>query len=601
MTSKKVLIFILALLLSSCSSKHNKPKSSQSSKSKTAAKPVAPKPAAPKPTFGPTTPNEKAFADATEKMGLDGISGTHFYSVDWSGDGYTDLVYLPLHYSVPKFLKYSPKYQKFLPIKYNPFGKVIRGSYLVFVDLNKDSVLDVIVGTLNQKTELEKEPIRIFKGSHKPHYDLQEMSTGIKVASASSSIIPFDYDLDGNLDLFVTSWYDFTESPLRPKLLPDKILKGDGNFKFQNVSYLLTDENKFRKSTGKYTNAVASFGASICDVDQNGFPDILSASSAGMANRLWMNLYDRKHKDRVFKNYAKEANLEADDEGQFDAKGGGNSFYLNCSDYNDDKLIDIAVGELFHSYDNEQRDRSSILTGSQFAFPPKFIRTEYHKDDGSGSWSQGDRRASWVDLDSDGYLDLIVDNSGFPPKSRLIYFKQESDRSFADQAEAFGINFTNPSGTVITDFNRDGYADIISGQTNVRESEIKPRIFAFENQAKNKRRFRVILRGIKSNYHGIGATIKVTTSKRTITRVVQSVAGNLPSQNEEGEFITLFKDEDIAKIKVTWPYLTLNTPEKREVYTKTYIKSLRPFVGKNLIVLCENGRVYGDRVKSCNE
>tara|TARA_R110002072_G_scaffold276051_1_gene437443 strand:+ start:187437 stop:189236 length:1800 start_codon:yes stop_codon:yes gene_type:complete len=591
-------IFVIFLVLSGCSSpEKNKEVAVSEGLKKEVSKEVKKEVI----HYGPHSSKANSFIDVTKNLGLGARSATHFYSVDWSGDGHTDLVYLPFHYSVPVFLKYSPKYKKYSPIDYNPFGKVVRGSYLIFLDIDKDSVLDCIVGTLNQKTELEKEHIRIYKGKLGSQYQLIEQKTGINEVKPASSIIPFDYNLDGKIDLFVTSWYDFTKKASRPALVPDQIFMGEGNgFKFRNASYLLKDENEFKRSEKEYPNAVASFGGSVCDIDQDGYPDLLSASSNGMPNRMWMNRYDNKNKDRIFINYASEANTEADDEGKFDKRGGGNSFYMNCADYNHDGIMDIAVGELFHSYDNEKKDRSSILTGSQFAFPPKFIRTEYNKDDGSGSWSQGDRRANWIDINTDGFLDLLVDNSGFPPKSRLIYFEQSKDHSFDDTADTHGINLTNPSGTVIVDWNRDGMPDILTGQTNVRDSKIEPRIYALQNNLKKGRRFRVILRGIKSNYHGIGGTIKVITNQRKILRPVSIVSGNLPSQGEEGEFISLFNGEDILKIEVLWPIL-VNKNGTSKVLKKTYQKSLRPFVGKKLIVLCENGRVYGDRIKSCKQ
>src|SRR5690606_25169990 len=183
----------------------------------------------------------------------------------------------------------------------------------------------------------------------------------------------------------------------------------------------------------------------------------------------------------IFEDYGDESGYAQDYDGHFQPRGGGNSFYAVCADYNNDGIMDIAKGELFHSYDPESRDRSAILSGSSLGFPPKFIRTEYHRDDGSGNWSQGDRRGVWGDLNLDGLIDLVVENSGFPPKSRLVFFEQQPNHAFEDKAEIYGLNIVNPTGTVTLDWNRDGKLDLLVGQNSLRTEAITPKLYAFEN------------------------------------------------------------------------------------------------------------------------
>ena len=118
------------------------------------------------------------------------------------------------------------------------------------------------------------------------------------------------------------------------------------------------------------------------------------------------------------------------------------------------------------SYDNDSRDVSGILTGFALAPSIKFFRRNYYRDDGSQLNHRGDRRGVWLDYNSDGLLDLLVDNSGFPPHSRLVLFQQESDHGFLDQSEQLGIDILNPSSTITIDFDRDGNVDILTGQVS---------------------------------------------------------------------------------------------------------------------------------------
>jgi len=583
MKSFQLLLILLTFAGSSCSSKKV---ASIKTGEEQALRP------APKPIIsGPTKPeNAKKLLDKTKEYGLLFESATHLYAVDWSGDGKTDLVILPDYYSPPKFLKYSEG--QFLGVKSSPLEEGIRASFLVFADFNKDGLLDMIIATLNQKTELNKYPLRLFlakkRGKGVRYYEVKGAFPDKKMPTSSLSLI--DVNMDGWLDIYIGNWFDYSTTPVRNA--PDRIYLGAaGGKKWQDASYLLEGELKYDKDIKIYPNARPTFGTTACDVDQNGYPDILTASSSGYQNKMWMNLNDNVNKDRILKDYADKSGVASDAEGSFDPRGGGNSFYLLCNDYNNDSIMDIAAGELFHSYDPESRDRSSILTGSRTTFPPLFIRTEYHKDDGSGSWSQGDRRAVWADIDFNGQIDLIVNNSGFPPKSRLIFFRQDFDHSYGDEAEDLAINILNPSGTVVMDVNRDGRPDIVTGQVNLRSAQINPRIYAFENNYpwQGRRVLKVTLKGRDANAQGIGATVVLKTNKSSYKRNVEYSYGSLPSQNEDGLWFGLSKGEELESIEVRWPLLRKDRAGREYPVRFVYkIKSLK-FKENWSISLNDNG------------
>jgi len=530
------------------------------------------------------------FKESAKDLGLEKTSAVRTYAVDFNHDGLTDLVLLPDHYSAPKFYQFDPKIKKYKLLKKSLFDKSLRASFLLFADFNKDGAKDVIVATLNQKTELNKYPLRLFLYDKKSYKEVLNAIPKRKTPAASVSLV--DMNMDGLLDIYVANWYDMTKKG-RKRLTPDRLYIASGNgLTFRDVSKALQGEYE-ASGDGSYVRASPSFGSSVCDLDQNGFPDILVASSSGYDNKVWFNLKRPRSNDRQFKNLARESGLAADKEGQFSRLSGGNSFYMNCSDYNDDGLIDVATGELFHSYDNESKDRSSILTGKSRSFPPQFIRTEYHKDDGSGSWSQGDRRSLWVDLDHDSLQDLIVENSGFPPKSKLIYFKQSSDRSFTDLSYDYNLDLINPTGTIKLDANRDGLIDLLTATSNTRRSSLEKRIFLYlgNKRSNQTRTIKVVLKGKLSNAHGLGASVFLRTSNRRVFRNVDYAFGALPSQNEEGLWFTLTSDEAPLWFDVRWPYLV---KKKGKAYPlqKRYRFSLKWLKKKSIsLELFDNGKV----------
>jgi hypothetical protein len=576
--------FILASLLASCS--HDK---------KVSPITVVPslKEEAPKFLMGPEVPS-KIFADKTDEYGLKDVQAVHLYAVDVDHDGFTDLVTLDDFYAAPKFYFFNPKIHKFV-LGPSPFDSLVRGSYLNFVDLDHDGIYDLVLGTLNQKTEMTQYPPRIFKGvidkeTHGLHYKEQApLPTNLL---PTASIVTLDFDLDGELDLFLANWFSYKDK--NPKPIPDLLLKGK-SFNFTDSSNGLRSEYDYNKSDKIYSNATPTFGASVCDIDKNGFPDILTSSSNGYYNKLWLNLEGQN-----FVNYGMESGYAADEDGDHQTNGGGNAFFSLCGDYNNDDIIDVVVGNMSRDSDPESRDKSSILSGSTKSFPPKFIRSEFLHAAQKPKWSEGDRRGVWIDYNLDGLNDLIIDNSGFPPDSRLVFFEQAPDHAYEDKSSQLGINLMNPSGTVAIDVNLDGVMDFITGQSKTRAGDINNRIYLFENQTKREGRgsVRFHLQAKKSNYHGISSSVWLTTASRTRFFNVEYNSGSLPSQNEEGAYFA-FDKETPKSVKVRWSFATTDRLNRLVPVTKKYNLGQFKLKGSHLeLNLCEDGRVLS-RKKNC--
>ena len=550
-------------------------------------------------SFGPTVMDQTNFIDKTEAYGLKGIKATNFNLVDIDKDGFTDLVVIPDYYSQPKFYRFNVHTSIFEPME-SPFHEPVKASYILFYDLNRDDILDAVVGVLNQKTEIAQQPLRVFHGSlENKQLVLREKKKAISIPGGpTASIGLIDYNLDGNLDIYVGNWLKRqgqTALPYRDYLLVYK------NGRYIDKSMMLTDELKMNADRLMYTNATPTYGVQICDMDQNGFPDILTTSTNGYANKMWMNRYKVRDKYRYFTDHGITSLYAGDTEGNLTSMGGGRTFASACADYNHDGIMDVYLGEISHSYDNELKDKSSLLTGSTFKFPPQFIRTEYFYETDDIEWHQSDKRAIWFDYNNDGLLDLLVENTSYPPHSRLILFKQHPDHSFENVSKQMGIDITNPLSTVIGDFNRDGKWDILTAQTNIRDARIQKRIFLYENNLNltHSTPIKFYLRGKKSNLHGLNATVilKVKTPKGYEIRkqVVSYSYGGLPPQNEEGLLFALNEGESIDYVKVRWPYSkSLNQTraglEKTYRIKKEYLKAVN-------ITLCENGDYLVGRLK----
>lgn len=553
--------------------------------------------------YGPTLKEGGSFVDKTTDYGLNDLFAVTFNAVDLNFDGHTDLVILPTYYSRPKFYIFDPAAKKFKPWEHDPLPLDFKASFILIYDLNKDRIPDLLAGVLNQRSEVSQIPIKLYQGSvwgGKIKFTEEPKSISAPVEPTSGLTI-VDFDLDGWPDIFVSNWYENKNNQYIP--VADRLLRNNKG-KFEDVTSVLKDEAN--KTSGQLypPNARPTYGASTCDIDQNGWPDIMTVSSSGHKNKLWMNIQEPRSGERFYEDLGPVSNYASDPDGSLIPTGGGRSFFSACTDYNDDGLMDVFLGELSHAYDNESVDRSSILTGSKETYPPYFIRTEYVSDASSESWNQGDRRGVWMDYNLDGKIDLVVDNSGFPPFSRLVLFEQDETRAFMNVGPQLGIDIVNPTGTIQLDVNKDGLPDLLTSQNNIRKADIPPRLYLFENRNKviGRKAFKINLHGIKSNTDGIGAMVMLYTQSKTKKivqrRWVEYTQGGLPSQNESGVLFGVPEGVEVIGVKVRWPYLKKNGYSSGEILEKLY--SLKGYADKDYaeVTVCEDGKILSGKM-SC--
>jgi hypothetical protein len=545
--------------------------------------------------YGPSKKKSEIFRDSTFDYGLNNLFAVTFNAVDINFDGYSDLVILPTYYSRPSFYIWNSKLQKFINWHHDPLPLDFKTSFLLFYDVNKDQIPDLISAVLNQRSEITQIPLKIFLGKIKDglisfHYNEKALNLPPEPISGISIV---DFNLDGWPDLFVSNWFEYKNNQYLP--VADRLLK-NVHGTFTDVTHLLKGENQKTASQIYPPEARPTYGSSTCDIDLNGWPDILTVSSSGYKNKLWMNLKESSTDQRYFEDFGPVSNYASDSNGNLISTGGGRSFFSACSDYNNDSIMDIFLGELSHSYDNQSVDRSSILTGTKEIFPPFFQRTEYVSETHMENWNQGDRRGVWLDYNLDGKIDLLVDNSGFPPHSRLVLFEQNNSESFVNISKEVGIDVVNPTGTIVLDVNQDGAPDILTSQNNIRSSDIPARIFLFENVSKKRgRSLKVYLNGVKSNTDALGAMIVLGMRKNgkkiLQRRWVEYTQGGLPSQHESGVLFGIPPKVDVEFLKVRWPYVKKSGFGTGQILERNYsIKGL--FKKKSLkITVCEDGKL----------
>lgn len=593
----------LLFILFSCSSKEVK-KVSGASELDRALKALPAEDAA-RPVYGPTA--SQGFRDKTADYGLDKIEGVWFGAVDLNRDQYDDLVVLPGYFHQAHFFLFDPVQKKFVETA-SRFSEPTPSSYLAFADFNRDGVMDVLSGVLNQRGEFTKIPLQLWKGRWDEQGQLQFLrdETFVKLAPGpTSSVALIDVNLDGRLDIFVGNWYSEYKNSLIPTA--DTLLLNTATGWEERADWLIGESDKSVNELFPRA-AKPTYGASTCDMDQDGWPDILTASSGGHANKLWLNrppLPGSRDDGRRFIDVGRDSRFAHDANGGLVPTGGGRTFTAICADYNDDGIMDAFLGEQTHGWDNLAVDRSSVLTGARQVPPLSFLRTEYMSDSNSENWNQGDKRASWVDLNLDGFVDILVDNSGFPPNSRLVAFRQDETRAFVNVASQWGLDLVNPVGSILMDLNQDGRLDIITGQTNIRQSDIKGRIYVLENQLSDTGRAKLFyLDGKQANAKGIGAMLMLYTivdGKQVVQRRWnETIQGGLASQNAEGVHFGVAENAKVLGVKVRWPVLKSGSARTGSVLERMYPIKENPRRKLEVWTLCEDGRAILGRF-SCSK
>ena len=350
----------------------------------------------------------------------------------------------------------------------------------------------------------------------------------------------FDYDNDGLLDLIVTNYTTWTPqtdkqcfkdatheefcSPTIYKSIESRLYRNLGHGRFEDV----TDASAIGKALGK------GMGISIADFSGNGLMDIFIANDTE-PNFLFVN-----QGNGTFKESGLEYGVAFNDEGDI-VSGMGS----DAKDFDNDGWVDIIyndlAGQVFGILKNEGGRSFSAVTWSTKLGP--LTRN-------LSGWSIG-----FIDYNNDGWKDVYsangdVDTMTESSRQQDTMFENEGGKTFIDVTEKMGPDFAFAGyqrGSAFVDLNNDGFMDLV-----VTSLGQKPRILM--NNALVKNHWIMFeLRGHKSNRDGIGATIKVTTgSGRMLCNHVTTSVGFMSSSDRRAHF-GIGVETKIDHVEIRWP------------------------------------------------
>lgn len=259
-----------------------------------------------------------------------------------------------------------------------------------------------------------------------------------------------DIDLDGDLDLFVTSEEG-----------SNKLFENDGTGHFTDIT----------RQSGLASDA-GGMCASFADVDQDSWPD-LCVTFWNSDNKLYRNESGRG------KLFFRDITASTDLAALSPVKSNGVAF----ADVNNDGLNDLFIAN------RNKGSRLYINLG----------RGEFR--DSTSQWLRGCTAMSngvvFADFDLDGYLDLYLTNVG-----QNTFFRNEGGKLFMDRTDEFGAELNGYcTGSATGDVDNDGDPDLYVANYINGNSQL------FLNITERKTFVKIRLQGVRSNRDATGTKI----------------------------------------------------------------------------------------------
>jgi enediyne biosynthesis protein E4 len=357
-----------------------------------------------------------------------------------------------------------------------------------------------------------------------------------------------DYDLDGKLDLAVTSYLEFDRAKVPqpgtggycqwkgipvmcgPRGLPfarNRLFHNRGNGTFEDVSAA--------SGVGR-TGGCYAFTVLGSDVDTDGYPDLYVACDSTPSL-----LYVNRH-DGTFEESGLLSGVALNDDGQ--EQGG---MGVAIADLDEDGHPDIVKTNFSDDVPNVYRNRGDGT------FEDRVFQS------GLGAYMQF---VGWgvhlIDVDHDGRREILMVNGHVYPDAarlpgllyqqpRLLYwnvgglrFKDISAQSGPGIREAWSSR-----GSAAGDLDNDGALELVINNMDARPSLLK-------NFGPRKNWLLVRCVGTRANRDAIGARVSVFVGDRRSSGEVQGGASFL-SQNDPRLHFGLGTETSYARIEVQWP------------------------------------------------
>jgi hypothetical protein len=503
---------------------------------------------------------------------------------------------------------------------------------VTMADVNGDGWLDIYLSKVDDYKDLQGRNQLLINNGDLTFSD-KASEFGLDFSGFSTQAAFFDYDLDGDLDMYLLNHSvhgnrNYGMSSLRFELDPkagDRLYRHDEN----NGSISFTDVS--RRAGILSSQLGYGLGVSIADINDDGYPDIYVSNDFHEIDYLYINNGNGTFIEKL---------------SEMMTHSSRSSMGNDIADFNNDGLLDVVVLDMLPEEEEIKKrsggedDYELYKIKRNFGYYHQFVRNMLQLNLGDNIFSEIGRLSgiystdwSWspllCDLDNDGYKDLYITNGIYRRANDLDYVKfLLNDRneqkipnneilsnkelyekmpldplvnyafknnaslflidslkpkninkfSFSNQAVNWGMDKKSYSnGATYADLDNDGDLDIIVNNINEKA-------FIYRNNSESvtgNHFLKFSLRGSGKNTFGIGVRITVYSNKEK--RLVENYQtrgfmSSIPPEIHVGMGINDYADS----IHIIWPdskiEMRYNVPVNQELSID--IKDAVAFNGK---------------------
>jgi hypothetical protein len=383
---------------------------------------------------------------------------------------------------------------------------------VVWSDFDNDGDQDfyVVKGTTKTKPDQERQEHDLMRNNGDGSFTNVALDAGVLgIGHRGRAGYAVDYDLDGDLEIFFTS-YD--------RQIADKgnvLYLNDGDLHFVDVA----------PQAGISRDEEINRTASWADYNNDGYPDLLIMYPC--------TLYTNQG-NGTFRDSTQAAGISP----SYDCSSSA------WSDYDNDGLLDV--------YITSGEDGTVEQTTAGFLYHNNGDGTFSDVTLASGTSNPANARGVvWGDYDNDGLPDLyLVNNTTYNP-SRLL--RNQGDGTFTDVTTEAGVGGQVENGMAVdatfVDYNNDGALDLFT--TNGRANRLGEYLL-LKNPGNTNHWLKLEMVGRESNRDGNMARVRVT-SARTDQMQEQHGPSHYMCQDSTPLHFGLDQSEVVERLEITWP------------------------------------------------